>query len=270
MKAAGNAVALATLLFLIIRILGSLIPGIAAEIAVTLLAVALPALLLFAIGALGGSRSSLLPPRRSALAYLPLLPVFILAVGMLAILSTWLAELTGLNRTAEPSGPLPLVILTSALLPALAEELFCRHLCLRPFCASRPAAVWLSASVFAALHMNIAQIPYAFGAGLFLGALTVASGSIWLAVLFHFANNLLSILFWYFPSGSVGFAVVLALCLSALAASLPLLLRKGSRAALRGIWQNLRPGRSDWRAVGGVFLSFFSAPILCCLFFSFI
>ena len=270
MKPVGTAVALATLLFLIIRILGSLISGLLAELAVSFLAVAIPAALLYALGILRGSRSTLLSPRRAALSYLPLLPPFILAVGMLAWLSTLLADLMGMNRTVDPSGNLALVILTSAVLPALTEELFCRYLCLHPFRTSRPAAVWLSASVFAALHMNVAQIPYAFGAGLFLGALTAASGSIWLAVLFHLANNLLSLLFWYFPTGSVGFAVTLAVYLASLAVSLLLFLRRGSREALRELLRSLCPRRPDLRLIGEVFLSFFSLPILFCLLFSFL
>lgn len=270
MKSAGNAVALAALLFLIVRILGSTLSGIAAEITVMLLSVLLPAALLYAIGYLRGGRELLLLPRRSALAYLPLLPPFILAVGLLAMLSTLLAEKMGLNRTVLPSGSLALVILTSALLPALVEELLCRFLCLHPFRESRAAAVWLSASVFAALHMNVAQLPYAFGAGIFLGALTVASGSLWLAVLFHFTNNLLSLLLWYFPIGSVGFTVILTVYLSSLAVSLLLFIRKECRTALQGLWQSILLRHRDRQIVRGAFLSLFSVPILFCLLISFL
>lgn len=50
-------------------------------------------------------------------------------------------------------------------------------------------AIAISALIFSLMHMNPAQMPYAFIAGLFLGWLYARTGSILPGVVFHWVNN---------------------------------------------------------------------------------
>lgn len=86
--------------------------------------------------------------------------------------------------------PLPLALLSTALLPAFFEEWACRGVYLTE---SRSLGMWpavcLSALVFGILHMNLQQLPYAFCFGLAAAILTWCSGSIWPGILMHFLVN---------------------------------------------------------------------------------
>ena len=262
MKRAGNAVALATLLFMTVRILLSALPHPAAAPLSALLAVLLSGGLLSLLGELRGARDMLRLPRRDALPLLALLPLFVSLTALASIPSALLADLIGMNRTVEPSGALPLLLLTSALVPALAEELFCRFLCLYPFGSGKSAAVWLSAILFAALHLNLAQLPYAFGAGLLLGALVSLGGSVLLPILFHLVNNAASLLLWRFNADSpLVFAAI------GLIGLLPLALPAVRRAA-RALLSRIALGQAARRELCEAILSPYSLPILACLLLS--
>ncbi len=85
-------------------------------------------------------------------------------------------------------------LISTALLPALLEEMTMRGYilgALRPY--GDRLAVVVSAILFGLIHANVLQIPFAFILGLVLGWLTVQTGSIWPAVLLHFANNAMSV-----------------------------------------------------------------------------
>lgn len=90
-------------------------------------------------------------------------------------------------------------ILTTAVLPALVEEMIFRGYlqgALRPY--GEGIALVLAALIFGLFHGNVLQFPFAFLLGLMLGWVTVQTGSIWPAVLIHFGNNLMSVLLDYF------------------------------------------------------------------------
>ncbi len=53
-------------------------------------------------------------------------------------------------------------------------------------------AVVVSALIFALFHGNLVQAPNAFIMGLVLGFFVIKSGSLWVGILIHFANNLIS------------------------------------------------------------------------------
>lgn len=121
-------------------------------------------------------------------------------------------------------------ILSTAVLPALAEEMIFRGYiqgALRPW-GDAPAVV-LTAFIFGLFHGNILQFPFAFILGLVFGWLTVQSGSIWPAVLLHFGNNLMSVLLDYYGKlyperdaffGDATFIIVAAVGVIAMAALL--------------------------------------------------
>lgn len=84
--------------------------------------------------------------------------------------------------------------LSVAVVPALVEEFAIRGAVMMPLRKyGDKFAVLASAVVFAVLHGNLIQAPFAFIAGLGLGYAVCATGSIWTGVVIHFINNLYSV-----------------------------------------------------------------------------
>ena len=87
-----------------------------------------------------------------------------------------------------------LVTLSSAVVPAMAEEFGMRGILLgilRPM--GDGFAVLVSALVFGLIHGNFSQIPFAFLVGLVLGYIRVKSNSMIVCIIIHFANNFISV-----------------------------------------------------------------------------
>lgn len=100
----------------------------------------------------------------------------------------------------QPDTPFGLAaaLLSSACIPALAEEFAFRGVVLgllRPY--GKRMAIIVSAILFALMHGNLVQIPFAFVGGLALGYATVRSGSLWPSIIAHFINNAMSYLLNY-------------------------------------------------------------------------
>ena len=183
------------LLWLCVRFFGAYLPGDAALFGTQIAAAFLPLLLLFLLPpGERGAGVALTRPDGRGWAHFALLPLFLFTVMILSILSAALAKPLGFSPLA-PEGALPILLLNYALAPAFAEEFFFRFLLLRLFLPhGKRTAVWITAILFALVHMNLAQLPYALAAGLFLGAVAVSSGSFWIPFLFHLINNALSLL----------------------------------------------------------------------------
>lgn len=191
MQKTGAVGAAAIFLFFAARILGGMIPGVAGDFLSQILSAGIPALLLLFFPKVELPRVTL--PDRRGWAHFLYLPLFLLTVLVFSVLSSIFAGLFGVTAP-EATGTLPVEFLNYVLAPALAEEFFFRFLLLRLFLPyGKSTAVWLSSILFALIHLNLAQIPYAFAAGLFLGALALSSESIWIPFLFHFTNNALSV-----------------------------------------------------------------------------
>ena len=154
---------------------------------------------------------------RPILPSLPLLPLFLALVIGLSLGCEALGSLVGYDGAYDYGDSFWLCLLTSALLPAVTEELFCRYVFLRRLTPYSPmGAVLASALFFAFLHGNLVQIPYAFVAGVLLGGLAVASGSVLPGMLFHLANNALSISLHFFGDGVFGVLLPYLLALACL------------------------------------------------------
>ena len=88
-----------------------------------------------------------------------------------------------------------LMLLTTALIPAVVEEILFRGVIpssLAPF--GRGQAVLWSALLFGVMHQNAGQLLYTVVAGLLLGALYEATHSLGACMLLHFINNGISVL----------------------------------------------------------------------------
>ena len=101
-------------------------------------------------------------------------------------------ELTDLLTSGTSLWMLGVNILLVAALPALGEEMVFRGLVLPIFhrwTGSIHAAVWLSAALFSAMHMQFYGFLPRLVLGAVLGYLFVGSRNIWIPILAHFANN---------------------------------------------------------------------------------
>lgn len=88
-----------------------------------------------------------------------------------------------------------LFIVYAAVLPALLEEFAIRGVVMQPL---RRYGDWFaivaSALIFALMHGNWVQAPFAFIAGIGMGYAVILSGSLWTGIIIHFINNLFSAL----------------------------------------------------------------------------
>ena len=194
----------AVLLLLLAELALSLAAGMAGGVASRLLHYAsyLLPLALFLLffagqGCLAAQRPTVAGLRR----VLPLLPIFLAAVMLVSTLTGSIMTALGLPTGGSAAeGGLGRQILQHALVPAVLEELLMR-LCVLSLLADRsPArAVPQCALLFALLHASLYQLPYAFVGGLFLSLAALSGGSVLFAVLFHFTNNLLSLLLQRLP-----------------------------------------------------------------------
>ena len=143
-----------------------------------------------------GARWAEVSPRWMATKqWLVLVWAVIAALGMI-IPMTWLQEnMPELPNWIEDQQEMLLGnywgYLAIGLLAPLAEEIVFRGAILRSLLTTaRPmAAIIISALLFALVHMNPAQMPYAFIAGLLLGWMYWRTGSILPGMAYHWANN---------------------------------------------------------------------------------
>ncbi len=114
-----------------------------------------------------------------------------------------------------------LVFISTAVVPALVEEFACRGIMLGLLLKYGEAfALIVSSAVFGIMHGNFEQIPFAFLVGLVLGLIRIKTGSLWVCILVHGFNNLVSVVFNYLPDISnmaenMAYTVFLCVCLIA-------------------------------------------------------
>ncbi len=91
---------------------------------------------------------------------------------------------------------LVLLFVSSAIVPAIVEEILFRKVILERFIPFGKAfAIIFTAFLFSLMHTNISQFLYAFTGGVFLGYLTVKARSVIPAMILHFLNNSLSLIY---------------------------------------------------------------------------
>lgn len=85
--------------------------------------------------------------------------------------------------------------ISMAIVPAIIEEFAVRGVVMQPLRRYGDGfAIIASAFIFSIMHGNMAQIPYTVVGGLYLGYLTIATGSIWPSIIVHFVNNMYSVI----------------------------------------------------------------------------
>ena len=90
----------------------------------------------------------------------------------------------------KSTGILIAVFLTSAVLPAVFEEIVFRG-CMYSFISDQDEniAVVVSAAMFSLIHQGVFQMIFAFFCGLVLGYSRRLSGRLWVPVIIHLINN---------------------------------------------------------------------------------
>ena len=105
-------------------------------------------------------------------------PTLLLIIGISAI-TAYLLALFGKSNVTDVSGNLWAELFRHALLPAVLEELLFRFIPMKLLGKRSPRAFMIvSPLLFALIHLNVFQIPYALFAGVALAFLTLATGSI--------------------------------------------------------------------------------------------
>ena len=110
-----------------------------------------------------------------------------------------IAELTQKMLNVKSLDALAFNILLIAILPALGEELFFRGIIQKILSERRNVhlAIWVSAFIFSAIHMQFYGFFPRLLLGAFLGYLLFWSGNLWLPIIAHFTNNAVAVVFYY-------------------------------------------------------------------------
>ena len=122
------------------------------------------------------------------------------------------AALTERFLQADNIGQLLINIGLLALLPALAEELSFRGTLQQILCPENSQitnqksqihiAVWVTAIVFSAIHMQFYGFIPRMLMGAMFGYVFLWTGSLWIPILMHFTNNCIAVLAYYLTSNS--------------------------------------------------------------------
>lgn len=108
-----------------------------------------------------------------------------------------LAVLTERFLHADNAGMLIINIVLLALLPAIAEELSFRGT-LQQLLGNKHVAIWVTAILFSAIHMQFYGFFARMFMGVILGYMFVWSGSLWVPIAMHFTNNSFAVIAYYF------------------------------------------------------------------------
>lgn len=181
---------------------------------------------LLTIGALYAWR--MLSPASGLAVRCKAMPAALVLMLLFIVAANVINELLDLpDMAADKLPPLmrnPLCVVCIALFGPVVEELVFRRVAIGSLLESgyRPVtAVAVSAALFAAAHINPAQMPVAFIMGLLLGWFYVRTDSIVVPVACHVFNNTLSVLLFHLSpdarlvscfGGNVGALLVLAAC----------------------------------------------------------
>ncbi|MBQ8302657.1 MAG: CPBP family intramembrane metalloprotease [Clostridia bacterium] len=195
MKKSTVSITLSNMLFILLLSVSGAISGVMSEV-VYALSFLIPSAILLYISRGRGDKLSLSISAKGTLTTLTALPAVVGGIFLISYLTALLMAGFGFSNNVELSGDMWQLVLTSALIPALFEELLFRYATLSAL-GDMPNSkkVIISAFFFAFSHCSFFSIPYAFFAGIAFAALDIVTGSVLPSVILHFINNLISI-FW--------------------------------------------------------------------------
>jgi membrane protease YdiL (CAAX protease family) len=109
-------------------------------------------------------------------------------------------ELTELFLDTKSIGGFLFNIFMIAVLPAIGEELMFRGVLQKQFSdwfRNNHMAIWFTAFLFSAMHMQFYGFLPRFFLGVIFGYLFFWSGSIWLPIIAHFINNTIAVTVYF-------------------------------------------------------------------------
>ena len=215
-------------------------------------------LCLFFVLARRGGEISRLPKittdKEGALLTLPLVAPALLSVIGISFLTSYLLSLAGKTGGTVLQGDFLGLFLLHALIPAALEELVFRYVPMTLIAPhSKKSAVVISALLFAFVHCDPFEIPYALFAGFLYIIADLALDSVLPSIVLHLANNTVAIL-WQIsiaPSGGAAVALYVIAGISLLSVLAVFALRRRYKKRLAFVFQ-----RSDRAEV----------PISCAVF----
>ncbi len=212
MKKALETIAAADLVFMLFLAVSSFFDGAISSI-IYALGFALPL-----VGALVINKNTLSKTRYIKLAraelplFIPIIPIAIAAVILLSYLTSLLLGAFGINDDLVLEGNFISALLRYALFASLFEELLFRYLPIRLLSEHSPrCAVFISAALFALVHLDIFQIPYAFAAGLIFAAVDMICESVIPSIVIHILNNTLAVCVYFYGTSeafSIAYPIV--------------------------------------------------------------
>ncbi|MCG8580166.1 MAG: CPBP family intramembrane metalloprotease [Bacteroidales bacterium] len=113
------------------------------------------------------------------------------------------SELTSLLISSSNWLQILITVFMMSILPAIGEEWLFRGLIQRELSVwlkNKHIAIFLTAIIFSAVHMQFLSFLPRFFLGIILGYLFVLSGNLWLAVIGHFTNNFMAIVAYMYWS----------------------------------------------------------------------
>lgn len=177
-----------------------MLPSPAYEI-VYILIFALPAVAAFVYSKLSGEGCALpLKLKREDFGeLLPLVFPSVMLIMLLSVLTTFILGLFGKENSVVIYDTLTENLVRHAVLPAILEEIAFRYVPLVLLTRiSRRTCVFVSALIFAMIHANLFQIPYAFLAGVIFISIDIIYDSILPSLILHLINNTLSVISIYY------------------------------------------------------------------------
>lgn len=164
-----------------------------------------------------------------------------------------------------PKGVFGLILslISVAVTPALVEEFSMRGTVMGSVKEyGESFAVLTSATIFALIHGNLVQIPFAFIMGLLIGWAVIKTNSLWTGVIIHFANNAVSVILEILCNNidsvliqSAISVLYFSVCILLFFLGILLVKKQGSR-----VWQ-LKEAETKLR-LGEKLKCFFSAPMI--------
>ncbi len=190
--------------------------------------------------------------------FLPIFPLFLAGVIIISVVTSYISAQIGYEtHPVNPDERVFIAILFDVLVPAICEELLCRYALLKllsPF--GKGGSALLSAILFALMHANFYQMPYAFFAGFLLSALALSSKSVLVPVVFHVLNNLTAVILSFLSPVTVSW------CYFAIIALLPIAFLFAYR---KGLYRECTECVSDGSALPFLKSALFSPVILYAL-----
>ena len=154
---------------------------------------------------------------RRAIKLLPLIAPVVAVVFLTSLLSSLILSLLGVTSAPVENEGVIKMLFAHAVLPAVLEEMMFRYIPLRllkPY--SHRWCVIYSAICFALIHCSLAQMPYAFVAGIIFMVIDIAFDSVLPSLILHFINNAASVI-WIKYCSSMGASLIFIAVLASLA-----------------------------------------------------